>query len=350
MNLNNLSKLEARISICEFLERNKNINMPQAIKCLKILGFKETTIRRIYKRYINNKDQNMSRKMSKKQILRKKKICSLLLKEIQNRPFKSFRKLAKRVGCAQKTVQKYLLEMDIKCKTKKIVPKVSDKQYLVQNSRLKKFVTEFLRKKKESTLIIDDDSYFTLNSSKWEEKNYYVRNGLKITNNDEFIEKTKYPQKVMMWIAISDKGISMPHFFKGVSSINSAIYSKDCLSKLSVFIKKYHKNDNFLFWPDLASCHYSSMSRLTMNNLDINFLPKDKNPPNCPQIRPIEKFWSYIKRHVYKGNAKFKNMDELISRIKYLLKTLDLSRFRLSMQNLPKRIRKAQKVGLKNTF
>ena len=46
-----------------------------------------------------------------------------------------------------------------------------------------------------------------------------------------------------------------------------------------------------LFWPDLASCHYSKKTEEWYNSRDIKFIPKSLNPPHCPQFHPIEKFW-----------------------------------------------------------
>ena len=31
---------------------------------------------------------------------------------------------------------------------------------------------------------------------------------------------------------------------------------------------------------------------------DIDLLPKDDNPPNAPQVRPIERFWAILKNRI----------------------------------------------------
>ena len=59
--------------------------------------------------------------------------------------------------------------------------------------------------------------------------------------------------------------------------------------------------------------------------MQINFLPPNKNPPNCRQIRPIEQFWAYLKRNVYDNGKEFHPINQLVNRIRYLLKHLDLS-------------------------
>ena len=35
---------------------------------------------------------------------------------------------------------------------------------------------------------------------------------------------------------------------------------------------------------------------------DIQYVMKDINPPNAPQIRPIENYWSIFKQKVYENN------------------------------------------------
>lgn len=220
----------------------------------------------------------------------------------------------------------------------------------MQNIRLRKFVTEFLQPNQEPVLVMDDECYFSLENTKWCNKYYYDDNGIKLTKNAEFIEKSKFPGKIMMWLAISENGISEPVFFEGISSINTEIYVKKCLPKLKTYIDTYHFNDEVLFWPDLASCHTSKTTKLELEFLDIKFLPIENNPPNCPQIRPIEKLWAYLKRHVYGYGNEYKSLGQLISRIRYLLNTLDFSRFQTAMKQLPKKIRKSQREGLNKTI
>ena len=40
------------------------------------------------------------------------------------------------------------------------------------------------------------------------------------------------------------------------------------------------------------------MEWYAVNNVQV--VPKDKNPPNTPELRPIEKYWAIVKRHLKK--------------------------------------------------
>ena len=53
----------------------------------------------------------------------------------------------------------------------------------------------------------------------------------------------------------------------------------------------FHQPDsNYIFWPDLAGCHYSKQTVVWMGE-HFKLVPKEINPPNVSQARPIENFW-----------------------------------------------------------
>ena len=53
-----------------------------------------------------------------------------------------------------------------------------------------------------------------------------------------------------------------------------------------------------------------------VSNAGIRMVQKTENPPCCPQIRPIEKFFSLLKQCVYDKNWKAKNKNELENKIR----------------------------------
>ena len=57
-----------------------------------------------------------------------------------------------------------------------------------------------------------------------------------------------------------------------------------------------------VFWPDKASSHYSLKTTTFMNNNGIKFVPKEVNPTEVPQCRPIEDFFGVLATHVYAQN------------------------------------------------
>ena len=76
----------------------------------------------------------------------------------------------------------------------------------------------------------------------------------------KFISQTKFPKKVRLWLTISEKGMSKLLFFRSGLAVNGEIYSTKCLTEVASFIKKYHKREDTVFWPDLTSANYSKRS------------------------------------------------------------------------------------------
>ena len=117
---------------------------------------------------------------------------------------------------------------------------------------------------------------------------YYINDKSTSPDSIRFDEKEKFPIKVLVWIAISERGMSKPLFRRSKSVvINSNILIDEILNKrLLPLIQKYHRNFDYVFWPDLASVHYS-IDCITWLNENVNYIAKDTNPLNIPQARQI---------------------------------------------------------------
>ena len=44
---------------------------------------------------------------------------------------------------------------------------------------------------------------------------------------------------------------------------------------------------------------------------DVDFVPKDLNPLNTPELRPIENYWAILKEHLLKRPEVVKNVEEM---------------------------------------
>jgi transposase len=177
---------------------------------------------------------------------------------------------------------------------------------------------------KDLEIIIDDESYFTLDGSDgYGNDHYYHHTGLETPDHVKYQFKSKYPSKVMVWLAMSSRGISQPFIRTSGNAINSQIYIEECIRKgLVKFIEKYHSDNKFVFWPDLASSHYAKAILEELNRLNIKVVPKDSNPPNYPQLRPIERFWTILKRKIYAKGWTAKTSEDLIDKIKSELRKI----------------------------
>lgn len=78
----------------------------------------------------------------------------------------------------------------------------------------------------------------------------------------------------------------------------------------------------------------------------IEYVSKDFNPPNVPQLRPIENFWAMLRRKVYHNSYQAKTSKNLIVKIKKELKTIALNGIQRAMREVPMKVRKATKLGV----
>ena len=56
----------------------------------------------------------------------------------------------------------------------------------------------------------------------------------------------------------------------------------------------------------------SYINQRFMTDKGLFFVPKEINPPSCPQIRPIEQFWACLKQKVYANNWSASTRDVVL--------------------------------------
>jgi hypothetical protein len=162
-----------------------------------------------------------------------------------------------------------------------------------------------------------------------------------------FRGQDKYPVKVLVWIAISEPGMSKPFIrLHKSAAINSKLYIKECLEeRLLPFIHEHHSDFNYLFWPDLANAHYSGASIAWMNDY-VEYEAKEDNPPSVPQARSIENFWSCLSQKIYDDGWEAKTQQQLIERIELKLKSFDLKFLQNLMSGIKTELRSIADKGL----
>lgn len=184
---------------------------------------------------------------------------------------------------------------------------------------------------------MDDEKYFTLSHSEIKgNEGFYTDDIDNCPDNVKYKEKKKFADKVLVWCAISEAGISRPYIghVRG-EAVDANIDTQRCLPKLVDFINTHHGDDEIIFWPDLASCHYARVTRNWLDAHNIPFVPKDNNPPNVPQARPIENFLAILSRKVYDNGWEAQNEDVLRRRIFQKIREIDV----MTVQNLMRGVR-----------
>ncbi|XP_065668139.1 uncharacterized protein LOC136088367 [Hydra vulgaris] len=236
--------------------------------------------------------------------------------------------------------------MIVKYRKREKTPKYTIEQQIKAKKRSRKLVNQLYNTK--WLLVIDDEKYFCFAGDNMPENSgYYTNNKKTCQESVRFIGKEKFPKTLLMWIAISDRGMSEPLFRTSKAvAINSSIYINGCLEKrLLPFIHKYHGDFNYLFWPDLASSHYSKESLNWMNQY-VYYVDKESNPPNVPQARPIENFWGHLAQKVYEGDWQASAEQVLIDRIKLKLQKIGLNFLQSHMKGVRAKLRSIADGGV----
>ena len=63
-------------------------------------------------------------------------------------------------------------------------------------------------------------------------------------------------------------------------------------------------DDDLVFWPDLASAHYAKIVLGYLKEKMVEIAPREDNPPNLPECKPIENYWSILRGLVHEINWK----------------------------------------------
>lgn len=304
----------------------KEENLPVSSVSYIIKKFGETnTIHNLPKsgRKKGSFDQEKSRRVM--EIIKKKRELSV-------------RDIAKKAKTSIGMVQRVKARNNLKTYKKQKQPKRDEKQSSKAKTRTKKLY-DFVNQRKNHCIIMDDETYVKLDFKTLPGPQYYtIPKGSKIPRKDRSVFCEKFGQKIMVWQAICQCGKKSKAFFTN-KSINSEIYIKECLQKRLLPLIKKH-NGPTLFWPDLASCHYSKATQEWYIKNCVTFIEKDINPPNCPELRPIERYWAIMKRHLQQKVKSANSVKDFEEKWNQTAKKMDESSVQTLMGNLPSKLLK----------
>jgi DNA-binding transcriptional regulator YhcF (GntR family) len=257
----------------------------------------------------------------------------------------SLRQLAKKNRVAPSTMSRIFKERGVVCYKRQKAPMYTEDQIERVKRNAKKLVSTLAGK----TILMDDESYFKLKSDFIPgNDHYFTMDKTSAPQNVRFKTMKKFPPQLMVWVCISQTGISEPFFLERPNSVNGEIYREFCIKdKLMGFINTLNVplDDSIIFWPDLASAHYAKATTDLLASLGVPVISRDHNPPNLPQCRPIENFWSQLKAEVYKNGWEAKSMRQLKQRITAKLQTVDQSVVQSDFMSLVERLRRVAKDG-----
>lgn len=243
----------------------------------------------------------------------------------------SNREVAKKTKTSQSTVQRVKKHNHLRTYKKQKRPKRSEEQAArakTRSGRLYKILVE----NPNRCILMDDETYIKMDTRVLPGPQFYTKMiGETLPDAETSLGLEKFGEKVLVWQAICSCGLkSWTLFTKG--TVNGEIYRKECIQKR--LLPLYRKHDTPpLFWPDLASAHYAKATITLLQQNNVEFVEKDSNPPNCPELRPIERYWAIVKRELRKKGEVATNMAEF----KKIWNSSSRKVTRQGVQNLMKR-------------
>lgn len=262
---------------------------------------------------------------------------------------RSQKNMASKLGCHRTYIGKILKKYSaIRLRKKQKRPLMSEQQKAQARAKCRRM----LEKYGHLDFILDDESYFTLsNDSQPGNDSFYSDNVQQTPETVRNKFKTKYEKKIMVWLAISPRGVSNPYFVPSGLAVNQHVYIKECIKKrLEPMIKKYYSGGGYVFWPDLASSHYAKLVQKHLVKQNIPFVAKTDNPANVPKARPIEDFWGNLKQKVYDKCWKAKNLKELENKIKLVMRNMDLNLVQRHCMSVRRRLDTIRRYGVEKLY
>lgn len=269
-------------------------------------GARRTSLYRIIKRFEETEEQNFKSLPGRPRVVSTPRNLNKVKRVFEQTPSISVRAVADKLRLSKSSVSRIKRhDLNMKAYAKLSAPKyIKD-----QEVRAKKGCRKVYAKTLKKILIIDDETYVPVDPSDVPGKQYFhstTRDA--VDYKQRVLPKAKFFNKYLVWQAIDQNGnISEPYICTG--SMNSKVYLKECIIKrLIPFINKHHRQEDVVFWPDMATCHYASEVTQYLESTKIEYILKRNNAPNVPQARGIEMFWALCKKEYKKRTDKPKSL------------------------------------------
>ena len=118
--------------------------------------------------------------------------------------------------------------------------------------------------------------------------------------------------------------VSCVFFLPSGQGVNQKVYlRKHIIKRLLPFIQQYHADDDYMFWPDLASSHYAKSVAQFFREKNMIFVEKDDNSSCASELHLTENFRSVLNGLVYENNLEAQIIDQLKNSVKHCFKKVE---------------------------
>lgn len=318
----------------------RNHTKAETVKQFAALEIPRSTVYGVLSTFEARKSTERQRGSGRPACIMTQKRKKSLDKTVNRNPELTGTQLAKKYKCSRRHLQTTLKEMGFNCYHREKAPKYTPEQIML----VKRHSRWMHDRYKTEIFVLDDEKYFGLSGPV--NGMYYARSRESVPDEVRYVQREKYEKKVLMYLAVSERGISEMLLTESRIAVNQQTYTEQCLRRILLpFLQKYHADGNYVFWPDKASSHYARMAMHFMASNGINLVPKEHNPTNLPQCRPIEDLWGYLVDIVYANGWHAKDVKQLQRRIRWAMKQLDLESVRRSFSEIRSKLRVVYRDG-----
>lgn len=328
------SQVERQKLIIKILCENPGLRQSTVARRAKV---SQATVSNVLKRL--NTDVSFTRKVGsgRKKGYMSPQLAKKVVALLEKNPCLSNRKVAQKVTCSESLVRKIKSEAGLKSYKVQSVPDRNATKNLDAQNRAAKLKADFFQKC--DCCVMDDETYVYARFSQLPGQEFYTakeRGG--VDEKFRTKQRSKFPKKYLVWQAICSCGLRSDVFITQ-GTINSQVYVKECLQRrLLPFLRKH--NVSTFFWPDLASCHYSKLSIEWFEQNLVKLVPREANPPNCPELRPIERYWALIKRELKETKKEAKDIADFKTKWNTAAKKIPETTVKALMEGVPEKLSK----------
>ena len=199
----------------------------------------------------------------------------------------SSRKLARELGISRTSVQRILCnDLGLRAYKVQIEPLLTD-EHKEKRIRFANWIRTNFRKEDTMKILFSDEKMFDIDGVyNSQNERIWAVDRAEANTRGGIRQRRKFPQKVMVWLAVCSKGVSpLVIFEKG--TVDHDRYIKEVLPIALKYGSKVFGND-WTFQQDGATPHTHEKSQAWCAERFPSFIAKDRWPPNSPDLNPLD--------------------------------------------------------------
>lgn len=306
-------------------------------KIAKQLNIAKTTVCDVLRRFRERNSVDRAVQKKRRSGTYDRQLNRKVLRTVRANPGLSEHEIARKCGAARSTVRRICQRAGLHSYKAIKQPNRKMKQSLVTKTRARKLYDQVLTKY-QGCLLLDDETYVKMDFGQLPGQKFYLATARgDVPAKFKFMFMDKFAKKMMIWQGICTCGAKTPVFVT-TKTMDSKLYKEECLKKRVLPFIKAHEGP-VKFWPDLASCHYSREVVQWYRDNGVDFIEKELNPPNCPQFRPIEKYWAIMKQKLKKTGKMARDAAGMVRFWNKLAKEVDTAAVQRLMGGISRKVR-----------